>query len=125
MQKQIEELKAQCRHRRRLHPGGEEGAGRGTKAQRDYARAAVRAGASLVLGHHSHVGGRHRGVPGRDHRVHLGNFCFGGNTNPRDKDTFIFQQRLSSARTAGSAGGLVIPCSVSGSKGKNDYQRCP
>ncbi len=123
--KQIEELKAQCLHRVVSIHGGEEGAGRETKAQRDYARAAVRAGASLVLGHHSHVVGGIEVYQGATIVYSLGNFCFGGNTNPADKDTFIFQQRFELGADGRSGGGLVIPCSVTGKQGKKRLPPVP
>jgi len=126
MQKQIEELKGQCDLVVASIHGGEEGEGRALKVQRSYDRAAVRAGASLVLGHHPHVVGGIEKYQGATIVYSLGNFCFGGNLNPDDKDTFIFQQTfIIGADGPAASSELVIPCSISGSKSKNDYQPVP
>ena len=54
----------------------------------------------------------------------LGNFCFGGNSNPRDKRSFIFQSNLKFTNNNLTAIGVrVIPCSISSVDYKNDY--CP
>lgn len=96
-----------------------------TSTQKKLSRYAVRCGANLVLGHHPHdLQGieKYKGV----YIVYsLANFCFGGNTDPVDKDTMIFQQSfvfqgeklLESRSTA-----KVIPCSVSSSSNINNYQ---
>jgi len=126
MQKQIEALKKQCDIVIASIHGGDEGEGRALKVQRDYARAAVRAGASLVLGHHPHVVGGIEVYRGATIVYSLANFCFGGNTNPGDKDTFIFQQTFEVGPDGPvPAGALVIPCSISGRKDRNDYQPVP
>lgn len=126
MERQIKALKAQCALVVASIHGGEEGEGRALKVQRDYARAAVRAGAGLVLGHHPHVVGGIETYRGATIVYSLGNFCFGGNTDPDDKDTFIFQQTFEvGADGPVAAGTLVIPCTVSGKKDRNDYQPAP
>jgi poly-gamma-glutamate synthesis protein (capsule biosynthesis protein) len=126
MEKQIKALKKQCDLVIASIHGGEEGEGRALKVQRDYARAAVRAGAGLVLGHHPHVVGGIEKYRGATIVYSLGNFCFGGNMNPDDKDTFIFQQTFEVGPDGPvAAGELVIPCSVSGRSDRNDYQPVP
>jgi poly-gamma-glutamate synthesis protein (capsule biosynthesis protein) len=126
MQKEIQDLKKQCDVVIASIHGGEEGEGLALKVQRSYGRAAVQAGASLVLGHHPHVIGGIEKYQGATIVYSLGNFCFGGNLNPDDKDTFIFQQTFEiSPDGPVAAGELVIPCSISGSKSKNDYQPAP
>jgi poly-gamma-glutamate synthesis protein (capsule biosynthesis protein) len=126
LKKQVAALKAQCDLVIVSIHGGEEGEGRATKAQKSYARAAVNGGALLVLGHHPHVVGGIEVYKGAVIAYSLGNFCFGGNLNPSDKDTFILRQTF----TVGAEGivpaeTLVIPCAISGSKKKNDYQPAP
>ena len=93
--------------------------------QKSIARYAVKQGANLVLGHHPHVLQGIEKYKGAYIVYSLGNFCFGGNTNPPDKDTMIFQQsfvfhngKLSKSRSAAK----VIPCSLSSKKGINNYQ---
>ena len=126
MEKQIKALKKESDLVIVSIHGGEEGEGRALKVQRDYARAAVRAGASLVLGHHPHVVGGIEVYRGATIVYSLANFCFGGNMNPGDKDTFIFQQTFEVGPDGPvPAGELVIPCSVSGKKDRNDYQPVP
>lgn len=96
--------------------------------QKNIARYAVDQGADLVLGHHPHnLQGieKYKGV----YIVYsLGNFCFGGNTNPPDKDTMIFQQTFvfGKSKMKKNRGEVnVIPCSVSSVEGINNYQPAP
>lgn len=99
-----------------------------SSTQKSIARYAVQKGADLVLGHHPHnLQGieKYKGV----YIVYsLGNFCFGGNTNPPDKDTMIFQQtfvfqkdKLKSKKSKVK----IIPCSVSSVSSINNYQPAP
>lgn len=96
--------------------------------QKSIARYAVDRGADLVLGHHPHnLQGieKYKGV----YIVYsLGNFCFGGNTNPPDKDTMIFQQTFvfdKRKMKKGKGTVKIIPCSVSSTDGINNYQPAP
>ena len=68
--------------------------------QATLAHAAVDDGANLVLGSHPHVlqgAERYKGVP---IVYSLGNFVFGGNANPRDKESAIFQATLLGGKVA-------------------------
>lgn len=56
-------------------------------------------GADLVLCHHPHVYGPILTYNGKYIVGSLGNFCFGGNYIPKDKDTQISSRRSSSTRT--------------------------
>lgn len=96
-----------------------------TSTQKKLSRYAVRCGADLVLGHHPHdLQGieKYKGV----YIVYsLANFCFGGNTNPDDKDTMIFQQTFvfrEKELLKDRSKAKVIPCSVSSTSGINNYQ---
>lgn len=60
--------------------------------QVDLAHTAIDNGADLVIGHHPHVLQGIEKYKGKYIAYSLGNFCFGGNKNPSDKDTMIFQQ---------------------------------
>lgn len=92
--------------------------------QKKLAHVAIDEGAHLVLGHHPHVLQGIEEYKGRNIVYSLGNFCFGGNKNPSDKDTMIFQQTFT------VHGGSVwednvkniIPCSVSSVSSYNNYQ---
>ncbi len=82
-------------------------------------------GADLVLGAHAHV---LQGVEVYKERFivyGLANFCFGGNRNPKDKDTMIFQQTFTFVDGVKQEGqeAKVIPCSVSSVSYQNDF--CP
>lgn len=94
------------------------------KVQKKLGRYAIDCGASLVLGHHPHVLQGIEEYKGR-YIVHsLGNFCFGGNTNPKDKDTMIFQQTFTvrNGELTKKDNARIIPCSLSGSKTTNTFQ---
>lgn len=93
--------------------------------QKELAHYAIDQGADLVIGHHPHVLQGIEKYKGKYIAYSLGNFCFGGNSNPADKDTIIFQQTFTF-----QDGALImddqtniIPCSISSSPDKNDY--CP
>lgn len=60
--------------------------------QINLAHAAIDNGADLVLGHHPHVLQGLEEYKGKFICYSLGNFCFGGNKNPSDKDSGIFTQ---------------------------------
>jgi poly-gamma-glutamate capsule biosynthesis protein CapA/YwtB (metallophosphatase superfamily) len=91
--------------------------------QIELGRFSIDHGADIVVGHHPHV------IQGIDKYkdkyivYSLGNFCFGGNRNPSDKDTFVFQS-IFTFRNGELAGqeGIVYPCSISSVDNVNDYQ---
>lgn len=96
--------------------------------QKVIAKYAVNKGADLVLGHHPHDLQGIENYKGKYIVYSLANFCFGGNTNPADKDTMIFQQTFvfhkdQLHQEKGSA--KIIPCSVSSVKRINNYQPTP
>lgn len=88
------------------------------------AHAAVDAGANLVLGHHPHVLQGIENYNGVQIVYSLGNFCFGGNQNPSDKDTMIYQQTFTvvNGTLEPDVNTNIIPCSLSSSEDYNDYQ---
>lgn len=87
-------------------------------------RMAIDEGAHLVLGHHPHVLQGIEEYKGRNIVYSLGNFCFGGNKNPSDKDTMIFQQTFTVQGSAVEGDNVknIIPCSLSSEAGYNNYQ---
>jgi len=90
------------------------------------AHGAIDSGADLVLGHHPHVIQGVEIYQGKMIVYSLGNFCFGGNSNPSDKDTFIFQQTFpfdGGGQCTDFSRAQVIPCLVSSSISRNNY--CP
>ena len=106
---------------------GLEGSYETTELQKKLGHACVDAGADLVIGNHSHVVGEIELYRDKYILYSLGNFCFGGNGNPSDKDTMIFQQRFYVAADGGvEDGGIrVIPCSISSAKNSNNFQPTP
>lgn len=98
-----------------------------TENQVNLAHSAIDHGADLVLGHHPHVLEGIEVYNGKNIVYSLGNFCFGGNSNPSDKDTMIFQQTFTveNGELADDNVTNIIPCSVSSESGYNDYQPTP
>jgi poly-gamma-glutamate capsule biosynthesis protein CapA/YwtB (metallophosphatase superfamily) len=88
------------------------------------AHSAIDGGADLVVGAHPHVLQGIEIYQGRPIVYSMGNFCFGGNLNPKDKDTMIYQLRvrLDSSGQIASQMENVIPCRLSSSEKKNDMQ---
>ncbi len=88
---------------------------------------AVDSGADLVIGSHPHVIQGYEKYHGRYIVYSLGNFCFGGNPNPSDKDCMIFQQTftVTGNDVATDDNINVIPCSISSVSGSNNYQPTP
>lgn len=84
-------------------------------------------GADLIIGHHPHVLQGIESYKGKMIVYSMGNFCFGGNQNPRDKDTMIYKQTFSvkNGEVRDYTNYAVIPCSVSSSASRNNYQPTP
>ena len=87
---------------------------------------AIDNGVELVLGHHPHV---LQGIElYKDKYIvySLANFSFGGNKNPKDKDSMIFQIKFKYKNNdIESSIVKVIPVSVSSEKNINNYQPTP
>lgn len=95
--------------------------------QKALAHTAIDNGADLVIGHHPHVLQGIEKYKGRYIAYSLGNFCFGGNTNPSDMDTIIFQQTftINGSEVSQDDNINIIPCSVSSEYYYNNYQPTP
>lgn len=95
-----------------------------TQDQIAMGHAAIDAGADLVVGGHPHVIQGYEVYQGRYIVYSLGNFCFGGNSNPEDKDCMIFQQTftVTGDEVAKNDDVDFIACSVSSESGRNTYQ---
>ena len=94
--------------------------------QSSLAHYAIDNGADLVLGHHTHTLQPIEIYKERTIAYSLGNFCFGGNRNPSDKDSIILRQsfvfdgeKLELLETPGPE---IIPVSISSVKDRNDYR---
>ena len=126
MTSDIRELREQCDLVIVCMHWGEEKQGKANATQIKLGHAAVDAGADLVLGTHPHVVGSIELYNGKYIVYSLGNFCFGGNSNPADKDTFIFQETFTLVDGAITETDIsIIPCRVSSSTTTNDYQPTP
>ena len=84
-------------------------------------------GADLVLGCHAHILQGAERYKGRYIFYSLGNFCYGGNQNPKDMDTMIAQQTFTFVDGELQLDDAVrlIPCRMSSRKDINDYSPVP
>jgi len=93
-------------------------------AQIDIARYTIDQGADLIIGHHPHVLQGAEKYNGKYIFYSLGNFCYGGHSNPDDKDSAIIQTVFTFADDV--LEGItprIIPCKISSVPDRNDY--CP
>ena len=96
------------------------------KQQIDAGQAAIDAGADLVCGSHPHVLQPMVEYNGGYIMYSLGNFSFGGNTNPRDKDSVIAQAVIEKVDGVYELTGVeFIPCSLTSDPNKNNFQPIP
>lgn len=106
---------------------GVEGSYRPTADQRSVGRAAIDAGADIVYGCHPHVLQKTEEYGGGIILYSLGNWSFGGNTAPRDRDTAIIQ--ITAVRDVDGSVSLgaveLIPCELSSEPSLNNYQPHP
>lgn len=94
--------------------------------QMELGHAAIDAGATLVIGSHPHVMQGLENYNGHTIAYSLGNFCFGGNKNPSDKDCMIVQQTFTVQGDSVTIDNTnVIPCSISSVSSSNNYQPTP
>lgn len=94
----------------------------------DYQQAAAHRiidwGADLVVGNHPHVLQGIEEYNGKIICYSLGNFSFGGNKNPADKNTAIYQQAFTIADGELQPGidAQIIPCTLSSTNSYNDFR---
>lgn len=95
--------------------------------QKSLGRKCIDWGADLVIGHHPHVLQGVEEYQGKFIVYSLGNFCFGANRNPQDKDCMIFQQTFTFLNGEKQEDKAIraIPCSISSVAGRNDYKPTP
>lgn len=85
-------------------------------------RMAVDAGADLVVGHHPHRLQPIEYYHGKYIVYSLGNFCFAGHNNPKDKSSMIFQARFRVKNSEVSFKDFrIIPIRISQDTKVNDY----
>ncbi|GEE03847.1 lipoprotein [Gordonia spumicola] len=105
---------------------GIESQNRPYEVQTSLARYAIDQGADAIIGTHPHVLQSMSTYKGKLIAYSLGNFSFGGNTNPSDKRTMILQTRLTvTGETVSGAEYRVIPTRLSSKSEYNDYVPTP
>lgn len=106
---------------------GTEGSYRHNAKQETYAHAAIDSGAHIVVGNHPHVLQEMEEYNGGIIFYSLGNFSFGGNTNPRDRDSAIIQQQIvrDSDGTVRLGEMTIVPIAISSVSERNNYQPIP
>jgi poly-gamma-glutamate synthesis protein (capsule biosynthesis protein) len=84
-------------------------------------------GYDLVVGNHPHVLQAIEIYKGRYIAYSLGNFSYGGNKNPADKDSGIFRQTFTflDGVLQSTINAQFIPCHLSGKTDKNNYRPTP
>lgn len=106
---------------------GDEGSYRVNDLQKQLAHTAVEAGADFVYGSHPHTLQPIEEYNGVYIYYSMGNWSFGGNTAPRDPDTFIL--KITVMRDVDGSISITdrkhIPCACTGVKGGNDYRPVP
>lgn len=92
--------------------------------QRYLGRRAIDIGYDLVVGNHPHILQGMQMYKGKVICYSLGNFCYGGNKNPDDKDSGIFQQTftLVDGVLQADVDARFIPCKLSSTNERNDYR---
>jgi len=92
--------------------------------QRRLGQFSIDNGADLVLGSHPHVIQGIEEYNGKNIVYSLGNFCFAGNMNPRDQDTFIFRQTFTfeDGVKLDINDSEIIPARISSVPQRNDFQ---
>lgn len=93
--------------------------------QRRMAYYAIDNGVDLVIGHHPHVIQGMENYKDKNIVYSLGNFCYGGSTNPSDKDTIIYQHIITVNSESGeiiSCDYNIIPALISSELNRNNYQ---
>ncbi len=91
--------------------------------QQELGRLSVESGADLVWGHHPHVLQGIEEYQGANIVYSLGNFSFGGNRNPEDKDSMIYQHvfEIESDEVVDSYY-EIIPIRISSIEERNDFR---
>ena len=106
---------------------GPEGIYQPNDKQIRYGKAAIDAGATLVVGNHPHVLQPIVEYNGGLIYYSLGNFSFGGNDHPKDYDSAIIRQQIirESDGTIRIGETQIVPIAISSVSDRNNYQPIP
>ena len=109
------------------HHWGPENVNMPVQYQISMGRFTIDQGAHLVLGAHAHVLQGIEIYNGRNIVYGLANFSFGGNSNPTDQDTMIFQQTFTfvEGELVADNETNIIPARISSVRGRNNFQPTP
>ena len=93
----------------------------------DFAHRLADMGCDLVIGSHPHILVPMEIYEGVPIYYSMGNFCYGGHSNPSDKDSVILRQRVVWDENTGFSLGEaeLIPCSISSIAKGNDFKPTP
>ena len=124
LQEGIEDLRERCDLVLALCHWGVEHVNYLSDYQVEMAHQCVDWGADLVIGNHPHVLQGIELYNGKVICYSLGNFCFGANRNPDDKETLIYQQTFTFVDGAlqDMVDATILPCALSSHTSYNDYQ---
>jgi len=92
--------------------------------QRQLGKMCIDLGADLVIGHHPHVLQGIEAYKGKNIIYSLGNFCFGANKNPTDKDSVIYAQTFTFVNGVlqEDLNVSLTPVRISSVNERNDYR---
>lgn len=94
-----------------------------SRDQRNIGRAAIDAGADVVIGHHPHIVQGIEYYNGHYILYSLGNLVFGGNTDPSDRDSFLAQLSFEVNEDSTLAPTLeIIPVRLTEQSSGTDYR---
>lgn len=95
-----------------------------TRDQRNIGRAAIKAGADVVVGHHPHVIQGIERYEGTYILYSLGNLVFGGNTDPGDRDAYVAQLTFTVSENGGVEGPelKILPIRTTSQGSGTDYR---
>lgn len=92
------------------------------EVQQNLARFCIDNGADAIIGSHPHVIQSMESYKGKLIVYSMGNFCFGGNSNPPDKRTFILQAKVNiEDNKVKNFQYKILPAMISSRNDKNDY----
>ncbi|WP_017414065.1 CapA family protein [Clostridium tunisiense] len=126
LKKDIEELRAKVDFVIINFHWGEERVYTPNETQKYLAHYVIDKGADLIVSQHPHVIQGLESYKGKIITYSLGNFAYGGHSNPADKDTYILQVRANFInKKLEDYAVRVIPASISSKTNVNDYKPTP
>lgn len=126
LKKDIEELKTKTDFVVVNFHWGEERVYTPNETQKYLAHYAIDKGADFITSQHPHVIQGLESYKGKIITYSLGNFAYGGHSNPADKDTYILQVKVKFInKKLENYAVRAIPASISSKENVNDYRPTP